>query len=73
MRTLKIGILGGLMVTFTLLAFDVLDLCRVEEDGTVSWAPTVRKAAVRKYGCALWDALTPAPAPETQTASAARR
>jgi hypothetical protein len=72
MRTLKYGILGTLAVTFALLAVGVVDLCHVAEDGTVAWSPSVRKAAVRKYVGAAWDALTPAPAPEPQAATARR-
>ena len=66
----KLLLLGALLVTFTLLATDVLDFCTVHEDGTVEWAPHVRTAAVRKYGIALWHAVTPAEEPQAARVSA---
>lgn len=76
MRTFKLALLGTLLVTFTLLVFDVVDFCRVDDQGAVHWAPTVRTAAVRRYSLALWhagrDAVSPAPQPEPQTAAAHR-
>ena len=77
MRTTKLAVLGTLLVTFALLAFDVVDFCRVADDGTVTWQPTVRTAAIRKYGLALWhagrDAVTPSTPVDAARAPASRR
>lgn len=70
MRITRLLLLGTLLTTFALLATDVLDFCRVADDGSVSWAPRIRTAAIRKYGALAWHAIAPGEVPAPQVARA---